>query len=221
MANLYLFNKPFQVLSQFTDNSGKATLADFIEIKKIYPAGRLDFDSEGLLLLTDDGALQHYISDPRFKLPKKYWVQVDGDITDTAIQSLQNGVSLKDGLTRPAEAKVIPQPVIGPRSPPIRQRKNGTESWIELTISEGKNRQIRRMTAHVGFPTLRLIRHSIGSWTTTNLAEGQWEKQIVTLPEPKLERNKTDQNKTRKKKKPSPPRNPNTKSFARSKTRRK
>jgi len=154
-------------------------------------------------------------------LPKTYWVQVDGDITDTAIQALQNGVLLKDGLTRPAKAKVISQPAIGPRSPPIRQRKNGTESWIELTISEGKNRQIRRMTAHVGFPTLRLIRHAIGPWTTTNLAEGQWQKQIVTPPELKPGRNKSNQNKTHQTKKSSPRGNPNTQSFTRSKTRHK
>lgn len=184
MANLYLFNKPYQVLSQFTDNSDKATLAEFIAIKKIYPAGRLDYDSEGLLLLTDNGALQHRICDPSAKLPKQYWVQVEGSITEEAVHSLEQGVTLKDGLTRPAKAKIISPPPFGPRTPPIRSRVNVTDSWLELTISEGKNRQVRRMTAHVGFPTLRLIRHSIGPWSLTGLDVGQWKKQTVHSPQP-------------------------------------
>ncbi|PCJ22291.1 MAG: pseudouridine synthase [Gammaproteobacteria bacterium] len=183
MANLYLFNKPFHVLSQFTDKSDKATLARFIDVKKVYPAGRLDYDSEGLLLLTDSGALQHRICDPDAKMPKRYWVQVEGDITPEAINALQNGLQLKDGLTRPAKARIIPAPNVGPRTPPIRSRKNVTDSWLELTINEGKNRQVRRMTAHVGFPTLRLIRYSIGPWTLTDIEVGQWQKQTVNTPE--------------------------------------
>lgn len=184
MADLYLFNKPFNVLSQFTDNSGRSTLADFIQIKNIYPAGRLDYDSEGLLILTNEGQLQARIADPKHKLSKTYWVQVDGDIDNNAITRLASGVLLKDGLTRPAKAKRIDEPTLWPRVPPIRVRKNDSTSWIELTIHEGKNRQVRRMTAEVGFPTLRLVRYSIGPWTLDNLQQGNYRKIDVNLPKP-------------------------------------
>ena len=185
MADLYLFNKPFNVLSQFTDSDGRATLAHFIKIKGIYPAGRLDFDSEGLLLLTSEGSLQARIADPKFKLSKTYWVQLEGTIDSQAISKLTSGVMLKDGLTRPAKAKIIKEPVLWPRKPPIRYRKNDQTSWIELTISEGKNRQVRRMTAEVGFPTLRLIRYSIGPWTVDNIDQGSYKKIDVNLPQKK------------------------------------
>lgn len=166
------FNKPFQVLSQFTSPDGKATLADYIGIKGIYVAGRLDYDSEGLLLLTDDGRLQHKISHPKHKAEKSYWAQLDGAITSDAINQLNSGVQLKDG---PAVANVssIQEPNIWARVPPIRVRKNIPTSWIELTIKEGRNRQVRRMTAAVGFPTLRLIRQRIGDCSIDNIAPGQ------------------------------------------------
>lgn len=175
MSRLILFNKPYGVLSQFTDEQGRATLKYFFADGNIYPAGRLDFDSEGLLLLTDDGKLQHRISDPRFKLPKTYRVQVDGDISDEAIQQLKRGIRLKDGLTKPAQARRIPEPDnLWPRDPPIRYRAAIPTSWLELTISEGKNRQVRRMTAAVGFPTLRLIRYRIGNWSLETMQPGEW-----------------------------------------------
>ncbi|MCF6345986.1 MAG: pseudouridine synthase [Thiomicrorhabdus sp.] len=178
MGNLLLFNKPFNVLCQFTDSSSQAntreTLADYIEHKGFYAAGRLDRDSEGLLLLTNDGKLQHKISDPKYKLPKTYLAQVEGEITAEAIKQLQKGVQLKDGLTRPARAKKISPPLwLWERVPPIRERKNITTRWVELTITEGKNRQVRRMTAAVGFPTLRLVRIKIGDWGLQELKPGQ------------------------------------------------
>lgn len=173
MSRLVLFNKPYGVLSQFTDNSGRPTLKQFFPDDHIYPAGRLDFDSEGLLLLTDDGQLQHRISDPRYKLPKTYWAQVDGDLSDEAIRQLARGVTLKDGRTRPALARRIEEPMgLWPRDPPIRYRAAIPTSWLELTISEGRNRQVRRMTAAVGFPTLRLIRSAIGEWRIDGLQPG-------------------------------------------------
>jgi 23S rRNA pseudouridine2457 synthase len=173
---LLILNKPFQMLSQFTDSDNRKTLADIVDIKDIYPAGRLDRDSEGLLLLTDDGALQHRISHPRHKLYKTYWAQVEGEAGADALSQLQKGVQLKDGKTVPAKARIIPEPPIWPRDPPIRQRANIPTSWIELSICEGRNRQVRRMTAAVGHPTLRLIRAQIGPWALGDLAPGQWRE---------------------------------------------
>lgn len=171
---LILFNKPYDVLCQFTDEgSGRPTLADFIRVPGVYPAGRLDRDSEGLLLLTDDGRLQARIADPRFKLPKSYLVQIEGDVTDVALASLRQGVLLKDGMTRPAEAERIAAPTLWPRDPPVRFRKTVPDCWIRLTIREGRNRQVRRMTAAIGHPTLRLVRWSIGDWTLDGVAPGE------------------------------------------------
>lgn len=171
---IVLLNKPFDVLCQFTDEQGRPTLADFIQQKNVYAAGRLDRDSEGLVVLTDDGKLQHKITDPKNKMPKTYWVQVEGEITDDAIKQLCHGVNLKDGLTRPAKAKKMVEPEnLWPRTPPIRERKNIPTTWLELTITEGRNRQVRRMTAATGFPTLRLIRTRIGQWHLNALAPGE------------------------------------------------
>jgi len=177
MARLLLFNKPFGVLSQFTDRGSptvRATLSDFITVKGVYPAGRLDRDSEGLLLLCDDGKLQARIADPRFKLPKTYRVQVEGTPQDEALERLRQGVRLKDGMTLPAEVASIDPPALWPRIPPIRERKSIPDSWLEITIREGRNRQVRRMTAAVGLPTLRLVRWSIGNWTVAGLAPGEF-----------------------------------------------
>ncbi|MFY0663954.1 MAG: rRNA large subunit pseudouridine synthase E [Natronospirillum sp.] len=183
MAKLVLFNKPYNVLSQFTDDTGKAVLADYIPIRNVYPAGRLDYDSEGLLLLTDDGALQHQISHPKKKMSKTYWVQVEGEITDEALQALRSGVILKDGKTLPAKAeRQAPPPWLWPRNPPIRERKNVSDSWLSLQISEGKNRQVRRMTAAVGFPTLRLIRYAIGPWSLDGIQPSQYQEISVHMP---------------------------------------
>ncbi len=196
MSKLILFNKPFNVLCQFTDEGIKReTLADYIKIPGVYAAGRLDKDSEGLLLLTDDGPLQAKISHPKFKLPKTYWVQVEGIPTDEALDTLRNGVTLKDGKTRPAKARRIDEPkILWERTPPVRFRAKIPTSWIELTIKEGKNRQVRRMTAAVGFPTLRLIRYAIGDWALDGLAPGTWKEEIVkpdTLPSPPPKKQKT------------------------------
>ncbi|RTE67706.1 pseudouridine synthase [Amphritea opalescens] len=182
MSEIILFNKPFQVLTQFTDSEGRPTLGDYIKRKGVYAAGRLDYDSEGLLILTDNGQLQHRLADPKFKLEKTYWAQVEGDIDDHALSQLRKGVTLKDGVTRPAKAKKIPEPSIWPRTPPIRQRQNQPTSWVELKISEGKNRQVRRMTAAVGFPTLRLIRAAIGNWSLEQLKPGEYRTEQVELP---------------------------------------
>ncbi|MCK4706521.1 MAG: pseudouridine synthase [Gammaproteobacteria bacterium] len=174
MSKIILLNKPFDVLCQFTDEQGRATLANYIKEKNVYTAGRLDRDSEGLLILTDDGKLQNKITDPKHKLEKTYLAQVEGEVTQEAIRQLQKGLKLKDGMTRPAKARIIEEPVwLWPRNPPIRERKNIPTSWIELKISEGKNRQVRRMTAAVGFPTLRLIRESVGEWKLGKLQSGE------------------------------------------------
>ncbi|NNL06348.1 MAG: rRNA large subunit pseudouridine synthase E [Gammaproteobacteria bacterium] len=175
MSKIILFNKPYGVLCQFTDNQGRPTLADFIEDKDVYAAGRLDRDSEGLVVLTDDGRLQHKITDPENKMEKTYWVQVEHVISDEALSVLASGVELRDGITRPASARRIDEPGrLWPRDPPIRERRNIPTSWLELTIREGRNRQIRRMTAAVGFPTLRLIRYRVGSWTIDGIDCGQF-----------------------------------------------
>lgn len=180
MSRVILFNKPHGVICQFSSDGKHATLKDYLPIPGIYPAGRLDTDSEGLLILTDDGSLQHSISHPRHKLPKTYWAQVEGVPDRDALQQLRRGVDLGDFVTRPAEARIIEEPAgLWERIPPIRARKNIPTAWIELVIAEGKNRQVRRMTAKVGFPTLRLIRHRIGSWTLDGLAPGQWRESDI------------------------------------------
>lgn len=177
MARLILFNKPCGVLCQFSaDGSDKPTLAQYIKVPQVYPAGRLDTDSEGLLLLTDDGKLQARIADPKFKLAKTYLVQVEGEPDEAALDRLRRGVELKDGITRPAEAEPIPAPALWPRDPPVRLRKTVPDSWIRLTIREGRNRQIRRMTAAVGHPTLRLVRWQVGDWTLDGIAPGEWRE---------------------------------------------
>jgi 23S rRNA pseudouridine2457 synthase len=180
MSRLILFNKPFGVLPQFTDSgtagSPRPTLSDYIDIPSVYPAGRLDMDSEGLMLLTDDGRLQARIADPKYKMPKTYLVQVEGAVTDEALAALRKGVTLKDGPTLPAEAEAIDAPKLWPRDPPIRVRLSIPDSWMKLTIREGRNRQVRRMTAAVGFPTLRLVRWSVGDWTVEGLGLGEWRE---------------------------------------------
>ncbi len=171
---IVLFNKPYDVLSQFTDKAGRRTLKDYIDIPEVQVAGRLDRDSEGLLMLTDDLALRHKITHPEHKVSKTYWAQVEGSPGEDALQPLRDGIELKDGLTRPARVKVIapPQP-LWPRQPPIRVRREIPDSWLELTLSEGRNRQVRRMCAAVGFPVLRLIRYRIGSWTLDGIEPGE------------------------------------------------
>jgi 23S rRNA pseudouridine2457 synthase len=180
MSRVILFNKPYGVLPQFTDTgtagSPRPTLSNFIDVPGVYPAGRLDMDSEGLMILTDDGRLQGRISDPRYKLPKIYRVQVEGDVSDDALVQLRRGVQLKDGMTLPAEAERIADPQLWPRDPPIRVRQTVPDSWIQLIIREGRNRQVRRMTAAVGHPTLRLVRHGVGDWTLDDLAPGSWRE---------------------------------------------
>lgn len=180
MTKLVLFNKPYNVLSQFTDSnethaSARENLSDYLSIDKVYPAGRLDRDSEGLLLLTDSGSLQHQIAHPKHNKEKSYWVQVEGAITEQALKQLREGVKLKDGMTLPAKARKISEPDIWPRIPPVRFRKTIPTSWIELIICEGKNRQVRRMTAAVGFPTLRLVRQSVGQWHLNTLQPGEFK----------------------------------------------
>ena len=186
MPRLILFNKPFGVLPQFTDKgtegSARPTLSDYIDVPGVYPAGRLDMDSEGLMLLTDDGRLQARISDPKYKMPKSYLVQVEGEMTDEALTSLRNGVRLKDGMTLPAEAERIPDPELWPRDPPVRFRKTVPDCWLQLTINEGRNRQVRRMTAAVEFPTLRLVRWAVGEWTVEGLGQGEWREVANSQP---------------------------------------
>jgi 23S rRNA pseudouridine2457 synthase len=175
MSSIILFNKPFAVLSQFSPSGGRATLRDFLSVPGVYPAGRLDADSEGLLVLTSDGQLQQRIADPRHKLPKVYWAQVEGLPDESALAQLRAGVKLRDFTTRPAGVRRAPAPPwVWPRVPAVRFRRHIPTSWLELTLSEGRNRQVRRMTAAVGYPTLRLIRFAVGEWTLAGLAPGQW-----------------------------------------------
>ena len=177
MARLILFNKPYGVLSQFTPEGRWQGLRDHLSVPGVYAAGRLDADSEGLLILTDDGTLQSRIADPRHKLPKTYWAQVEGEPDDAALEPLRQGVDLGDFATRPAQVRLMEEPAgLWPRNPPVRFRANIPTTWVELIISEGKNRQVRRMTAKIGFPTLRLIRAAVGEWTLGTLQPGEWKE---------------------------------------------
>ncbi|WP_163558841.1 pseudouridine synthase [Halomonas sp. NO4] len=187
MSALYLLHKPYRMLSQFTDRRAgeearRATLADAINVPGIYAAGRLDYDSEGLLLLTDDGALIHRISDPRHKQPKTYRVQVEGTPDEAALAALRNGVTLKDGPTRPARVRRLEAPELPERDPPVNPRRHPETTWLELTLTEGRNRQVRRMTAQVGHPTLRLVRTAIGPWRLDGLAPGEWRREALHAP---------------------------------------
>ena len=183
VPRLLLLNKPFDVLTQFSpDSEGRATLKDFVDVPGVYPAGRLDRDSEGLLLLTNDGALQTRIADPRHKLAKTYWVQVEGTPTEEQLCQLREGVQLKDGPTLPAQARMLEAPALWERHPPVRFRQSIPTAWLELTIREGRNRQVRRMTAAVGLPTLRLVRVRIGPWELDGLAPGEWRE--IQAPPP-------------------------------------
>ncbi len=182
MSRLIALNKPFRVLSQFTDASGRATLADFVPVPGVYPAGRLDYDSEGLLLLTDDGRVQHHLAHSKNKLPKHYWVQVEGTPNSEQLRALREGVMLKDGPARALSVRQLSTAPSGlwPRQPPVRFRKSVPDTWLELVIDEGRNRQVRRMTAAVGLPTLRLIRHRIGDYSLGGLTPGQWREETLT-----------------------------------------
>jgi len=181
MARIILFNKPHGVLSQFTPEDGHTSLKDYITLPGVYAAGRLDADSEGLLILTDDGSLQHRLAHPRHKQPKTYWAQVEGIPDEAALQRLRQGVNLGDFITQPAKARLIPEPAhLWPRDPPIRFRQNIPTSWLEIVLVEGKNRQVRRMTAKVGFPTLRLVRWQIGAWCVAAIPPGEWRMQEIT-----------------------------------------
>lgn len=184
MAALILLNKPFQTLCQFSDDQGRATLADHIDIPDVYPAGRLDYDSEGLVLLTDDGGLQHRIASPHQKMTKTYLVQVEGEISDHALEQLRHGLHLKDGPTRPAGTRRIEPPALWPRHPPVRERAQIPTSWLELKLTEGRNRQVRRMTAATGHPTLRLVRWQVGEWSLDGLAPGEYRRLTIHLPAP-------------------------------------
>lgn len=213
MAKLILLNKPYDMLPQFTDDQGRATLADVVDVKDVYPAGRLDRDSEGLMLLTDNGRLQAEISHPKYRKPKTYFAQVEGVPDEGALEQLRRGVELKDGMTRRAEAEMMKEPEwLWPRNPPIRVRKSVPDSWIRLTISEGKNRQVRRMTAAVGHPCLRLIRYQVGDWNIDGLMPGEWDELEVDAP---VDRGGRDRGEERRQNAPSrpkrgqPPRNRN------------
>jgi 23S rRNA pseudouridine2457 synthase len=184
LARLILFNKPYGVICQFTAEGGHATLKAYIPVPQVYPAGRLDTDSEGLLVLTDDGALQAAIANPRHELQKVYWAQVEGSPGEEALSQLRRGVALRDGPAKPAGARTIPEPAgLWPRDPPIRVRRAIPTAWLELVLEEGRNRQVRRMTAHVGLPTLRLVRSRIGPWSVEGLKPGEWR--FVPAPDPR------------------------------------
>jgi 23S rRNA pseudouridine2457 synthase len=186
MGRLLLLNKPFGVLCQFTGEAGRRTLAQLVSVPGVYPAGRLDADSEGLVVLTDDGSLQAAIADPRHRLAKAYWVQVEGEVAPAVLEALERGVRLRDGPTRPARVREIDAPPgLWPRDPPIRARRHIPTAWIEVELHEGRNRQVRRMTAAVGLPTLRLVRHRIGPWTLEGLAPGAW-REIAAPPASEL-----------------------------------
>ena len=177
MSKLLLLNKPYGMICQFSPSGDHPTLKDFVPVAGVYPAGRLDTDSEGLVILTDDGALQHRITDPRHKLPKTYFVEVEGTPEEAALALLRAGIQLPDYRARPAEASVCPQPTwLWQRTPPVRIRRHIPTTWLKLILREGRNRQVRRMTAAAGYPTLRLIRHAIGPWTVDGLAPGQWRE---------------------------------------------
>lgn len=199
--NVIILNKPYLVLSQFTDQEGRPTLADHVTEKGYYPAGRLDYDSEGLMLLTNDGQVQHHVASPRFKMPKTYWVQVEGIPQEEQLMALRKGVALKDGLTKPAKVSRLNEQqveaTLWPRTPPIRERKNKPTSWLSITITEGRNRQVRRMTAAVDLPTLRLVRVAIGHWQLDGLQPGQWRKEQLNLPNQGQRAPKPNQHKPR------------------------
>ena len=190
MSLLVLFNKPYGVLCQFSAEPGRRTLRDFLPQREVYPAGRLDADSEGLVLLTADGGLQHRISDPHYKLPKVYLVQVEGEPTESALSTLGSGVALREAITLQADVRAVPEPVwLWPRVPPIRERRAIPTAWLEIVLREGKNRQVRRMTAAVGLPTLRLIRYAVGPWTLDGLAPAEWRELDAALDLPEKRAN--------------------------------
>jgi 23S rRNA pseudouridine2457 synthase len=192
VSRLILFNKPFQVLSQFTDGEGRSTLADYLKLPGYRAAGRLDYDSEGLLLLTDDGRLQHQIANPEKKMWKTYWVQVEGIPQPEDLHALRAGLTLRDGPCLPARASILnPEPQLWPRQPPIRVRRDKPTRWLQMSIREGRNRQIRRMTAAIGHPTLRLIRTAIGDWSVGDLQPGDYTQLQVNMPQPKTDKKHT------------------------------